>query len=145
MKRFLLEDCFPILLMEEKVIRLAQDEFRGGVVDGLGLVEQIAAASSSKLDLFYDALLELLNEHGEYIDEVGLECLSSYTETTKFTLRQFCGVFWVENFEFGDTGYFLTAEDAKSAAENEHGFAWNKPENSPFVDSPVATLSPDDE
>jgi hypothetical protein len=145
MKLFLLDDCFPILLMDDKVIRLVQDEVPGGVEEVLALIEQSRSASSSKLDLFHEALLQLLNEYGECIDEVEIEFLTSYSETTTFTLRQFGGVFWVENFECGDTGYFLTAEDATSAAGNEHGFDWKNPENSPFIESPVSTLIPDEE
>lgn len=120
-----LEECLAFLLDDKKVAAIAVEE--------IGSVEQVRKElakknpfENPKMEYFSDRIMDLLSE-GEIIDSATIECLSSYSATSDFDLIHYGGIYYVRNFEFGDSGYFKTAEDAKAAVEDTVGFAWDNP------------------
>ena len=125
-KPLALEECFPTLLQDQRVLKLANEILGGGAQRVLELMKEPEPFSHVGLAEFHDAVIDLLGE-AEYLDSAEIECLSSYSTTSSFDLMMFAGVFFVQNLEHGNIGYFLSAETAKKAAEELIGFKWDDP------------------
>lgn len=133
-----LEECFPILLTDKRVSQLASMKLGEDADKVVELAAKPDPYKHEGLADFYDALVELLDQ-AESIDSAEIECLSSYSTTSTFDLMEFGGVFFIQNLEFGNIGYFTSAEDAKAAAEESIGFKWDDPASFSF-DSKVDDL-----
>lgn len=81
-------------------------------------------------DYVYDTLWELMSDEGDYVDSVEIEFLTSYSTTSIFYLREYCGVYWIDNLEQGNSMFYASEQDAKAAAKEEFGLDWDDPEAS---------------
>lgn len=127
MKQLTFKEAMPLLMKNEQAIKIAKDEIGLNAAELEALLSKDDAFSDKRLMLLHDALLEVMLE-SEGVDYAEIECLSSYSTTSVFDLRQFGGVYFITNFEQGDLGYFTSIEDAKKAAKKEYGFDWDNPE-----------------
>ena len=126
-KELYLEECLAFLLHDKAVADLAT-ELVGSVDKVRQELGKHDAFSTSEMAEFADEVIEILG-NAEGIDSAEIESLSSYSSTSTFYLKSYGGIYFVENFEFGDSGYFKSAQDAIAAVEQANGFKWNSPQD----------------
>ena len=144
MKPSPLNQFFERFKENEEVLKLAREVGFKDIDDVIEVDRSSGDKGDSRTEEFHDGLIDLINENPEEVDSMELECLSSYSTTTEFHLREFCGVYWIDNFEFGGLSFFASEEDAKSGFKEEYGIEWGS-EESPFVDVDVEKLNPDND
>lgn len=80
--------------------------------------------ADSRVEEFHLELIDMVFENPRDIDSMELEYLTSYSSTTDFYLREYCGVYWIDNFEMGGLSYFSSEETAKAGFKDEYGVEW---------------------
>lgn len=141
MKIETLEDCLSILFRDQRVRDLANKLEVGGSKKVLQILALERTQTFSPSDEFMERLIEVMSDEEEVLDDIEVECLSSYSATTTITLTEFAGIYAIRNFEFGDLIYFSTAESAKQAVLKEFGVDWDHPEEFSSV-VPADSLRP---
>lgn len=140
MKPQMLSDFFDRFKDNTDAQNLARDSGFKDIDEVIEVDRASGESGDPRSEEFHEYLIELISECPEEVDWMELECLSSYSTTTEFHLREFCGVYWIDNMEMGGIGYFGSEEDAKTGFKEQYGIEWGS-EESPF--SGEVTISDD--